>query len=146
MHHTYLILLLQLFLFQLFQLFYLIFVRKLKYAVQPVSKVDFQTWLSVHSLAYTSALCSIAWVRRQMALRSYSRWYWIRSGVGILARRIWSALNICIKIWWLFWFSLLQCPFTSSLLALNWRYVNKDWYTPMNFQGCILFGAIRNKK
>ena len=85
-------------------------------------------------------------LQRQLALRSYSRWYFIRSGVGMLARRICSALNICRKIWWLFWFCQLQGPFESSLSALNWHYVTKDWYTFVNFQGCILCGAIRNKK
>ena len=94
---------------------------------------------------YFLSLRPFGQLRRQLALRSYCRWCCIRSGFGILARRIWSALNICRKIQWLFWFSQLQGPFTSSLSALNWCYVNKNWYTSLNFQGCVLCWAIRNK-
>ena len=38
------------------------FCKKRKYAVPPLSAIDLQTWLSVHLLVNTSALCSIAWV------------------------------------------------------------------------------------
>ena len=95
---------------------------------------------------YFLSLRPVGQLRRQVALRSYSRWCCITSGFGILTRRIWSGLNICRKIQWLFWFSQLQGPFTSSLSTLNWCYVNKNWYTSLNFQGCILCWAIRNKK
>ena len=114
-----------------------------------------QTWLSWHSLACTSAFSSIALVFPQFktiwpttkatGTESCSRWCCIRSGFGILARRLWSVLNIWRKIQWLFWFSQWQGPFTSSLSPLNRCYVNKSWYTSLNFQGCILCWAIRNK-
>ena len=35
--------------------------------------------------------------RRQLGVRSYSRWYYSRSGVGVLARRNRLALNIHLK-------------------------------------------------
>ena len=63
-----------------------------------------QTSLSMLSSAYTSALTQhcmgislsvrpVDQQRRQLAVRFYSRWYYVRSGVGVSARRIRSATN-----------------------------------------------------
>ena len=63
-----------------------------------------QTWFSVRPSAYTSVvalycMCSSLSVRpveqqwRQLAVRLYSNWYCISSGVVVLARRIRFAMN-----------------------------------------------------
>ena len=95
---------------------------------------------------YFLSLRPVGQLRRQLGTEVllYGVVYKVRS--RYISQENQVSLNIYIKIRRLFWFFHLQGSFTSSLAALNWRYVNKDWYRSVKFQDCIFCGAIMNKK
>ena len=114
-----------------------------------------QTWLSVYLLANTSALSSIAWVFPQFKTSRpttkatgtevlfYGVLYKVRSRYisqeNLVSFEHMQKNSVTVLI-----FSVAGL-FYIVIFGLN-KDVNKDWYRSVNFQDCILCGAIRDKK
>ena len=53
-------------------------------------------------ITYFLSIRSVTQLQRQLALGAYPKWYCVKPGVVVLARRIRSVLNRCWNFWWIF--------------------------------------------